>query len=104
MTSSRRSGASPLAPHTYLAPVGPTRCRRCGGSSATREETKMTTKRLFWILPLLAAFLFATNALAQHDHRDHGKKQDDSKIMLLIKCCNILKRYSMIRKLHVSQQ
>lgn len=41
----------------------------------------MTTKRLFWILPLLAAFLFAANALAQHDHgdHDHGKKQDDAK-------------------------
>ncbi|MFY9345025.1 MAG: hypothetical protein WAT39_21220 [Planctomycetota bacterium] len=41
----------------------------------------MTAKRLFWILPLLAAFLFATNALAQHDHGDHGhgKKQDDAK-------------------------
>ena len=41
----------------------------------------MTAKRLFWILPLLAAFLFATNALAQHDHGDHGhgKKQEDAK-------------------------
>ncbi|MFY9345032.1 MAG: hypothetical protein WAT39_21255 [Planctomycetota bacterium] len=41
----------------------------------------MTAKRLFWILPLLAAFLFATNALAQHDHgdHDHGKKQDAPK-------------------------
>jgi hypothetical protein len=41
----------------------------------------MTAKRLFWILPLLAAFLFATNALAQHDHGDHGKKQDDAKVV-----------------------
>jgi len=41
----------------------------------------MTAKRLFWILPLLAAFLFASNALAQHDHGDHGqaKKHDDAK-------------------------
>lgn len=41
----------------------------------------MTAKRLFWILQLLAAFLFATNALAQHDHGDHGKKQDDAKVV-----------------------
>lgn len=41
----------------------------------------MITKRLLWILPLLAALLFATNALAQHDHGDqgHGKKQGDDK-------------------------
>ena len=46
----------------------------------------MTAKRLFWILPLLAAFLFATNALAQHDHGDHGhgKKQDDSKTVVRV--------------------
>lgn len=41
----------------------------------------MTAKRLLWILPLLAAFLFASSALAQHDHGDHGKdkKQGDAK-------------------------
>jgi hypothetical protein len=41
----------------------------------------MTAKRLFWMLPLLAAFLFATSAMAQHEHGDHGhsKKQDDAK-------------------------
>jgi len=78
MTSSHGPGDAPRPIRTFSAPAGPTRCRRCGGGSMTRKDTKMTTKRLFWILPVAAALVLGSAALAQHDHGDHGKKQPET--------------------------